>query len=185
VYAQALGENAHGSVAAPTAGLHFDTALLGALDARGVRRCELTLHVGAGTFSPVRVSDLREHQMHSEPIHVPASVLNALASAKHSGARRISVGTTSLRALESVPAGQTLDFDGETAIFIRPGYQFQRVDGLLTNFHLPQSTLLVLLCAFGGQELIMRAYAHAIAQRYRFYSYGDAMLVLPGALSER
>jgi S-adenosylmethionine:tRNA ribosyltransferase-isomerase len=180
---QTVYAKTEGSVAAPTAGLHFDDALLGAIDARGAKRFELTLHVGAGTFAPVRVQDLREHQMHSEMIDVQGEVLQGLVQAKAQGARRIAVGTTSLRALESVPAHQLDTFNGETQIFIRPGYDFHAVDALLTNFHLPQSTLLVLVSALAGKELTLRAYQHAIQARYRFYSYGDAMLILPGALA--
>lgn len=179
-----------GSVAAPTAGLHFDEKLLNALDIKGARRHELTLHVGAGTFAPVRVEDLSEHVMHSERIDVPASVIQALNLAKISGAKRFAIGTTSLRAMESVPAESAHsqsetepNFTLDTQIFIRPGYQFHNVDALLTNFHLPQSTLLVLVCALAGHDLVLSAYQHAIAQKYRFYSYGDAMLILPGALS--
>ena len=173
-----------GSVAAPTAGLHFDESLFTALDTKGAKRHELTLHVGAGTFAPVRVEDLSEHEMHSERIEVPASVIQALNAAKTGGTKRIAVGTTSLRALESVPTQEVPngDIQLDTQIFIRPGYQFHNVDALLTNFHLPQSTLLVLVSALAGHELVLRAYQHAIAQKYRFYSYGDAMLILPGAL---
>ncbi len=184
---QTVYAKSEGSVAAPTAGLHFDADLLDALDAKGAQRHELTLHVGAGTFAPVRVADLSSHEMHSERIEVPCSVQTALEQAKAHGAKRIAVGTTSLRALESLPAQQlpaTQDYVADTRIFIRPGYQFQHVDALLTNFHLPQSTLLVLVCALGGHDLVLRAYAHAIAQKYRFYSYGDAMLVMPGALPD-
>jgi len=202
---QTVYAKADGSVAAPTAGLHFDQNLLNALDAKGAQRHELTLHVGAGTFAPVRVEDLREHEMHSEWIQVPGSVVQALSSAKTSGAKRIAIGTTSLRALESLPretgssetgssetgssetgsskTGPSGDITLDTQIFIRPGYEFQNVDALLTNFHLPQSTLLVLVSALAGHDLVMRAYQHAIAQKYRFYSYGDAMLILPGALA--
>ena len=181
---QTVYAKADGSVAAPTAGLHFDESLFDALDAKGAQRHELTLHVGAGTFAPVRVEDLSEHEMHSERIEVPASVIQALNSAKAGGTKRIAIGTTSLRALESVPAQDVpSDITLDTQIFIRPGYQFHNVDALLTNFHLPQSTLLVLVSALAGHELVLRAYQHAIAQKYRFYSYGDAMLILPGALA--
>ena len=181
---QTVYAKADGSVAAPTAGLHFDESLFDALDAKGAQRHELTLHVGAGTFAPVRVEDLSEHEMHSERIEVPASVIQALNSAKAGGTKRIAIGTTSLRALESVPAQEVpRDISLDTQIFIRPGYQFHNVDALLTNFHLPQSTLLVLVSALAGHDLVLRAYQHAIAQKYRFYSYGDAMLILPGALA--
>jgi S-adenosylmethionine:tRNA ribosyltransferase-isomerase len=184
---QTVYAKAEGSVAAPTAGLHFDAPLLAALDAKGTQRHELTLHVGAGTFAPVRVADLDAHEMHSERIEVPSAVQTALAQAKANGAKRIAVGTTSLRALESLPISTSQvnqDYVADTTIFIRPGYSFQQIDALLTNFHLPQSTLLVLVCALGGHDLVLRAYAHAIAQKYRFYSYGDAMLILPGALPD-
>ena len=187
---QTVYAKAEGSVAAPTAGLHFDQNLLSALDAKGAQRHELTLHVGAGTFAPVRVEDLREHAMHSEWIDVPVSVMLALNATKASGKKRFAVGTTSLRALESVPAEKILaanvseeNISLDTQIFIRPGYEFQNVDALLTNFHLPQSTLLVLVSALAGHDLVLRAYQHAIAQKYRFYSYGDSMLILPGALA--
>ncbi len=182
---QTVYAKADGSVAAPTAGLHFDEGLLNALDAKGAKRHELTLHVGAGTFAPVRLEELSEHVMHSERIDVAASVIQALNSAKNVGKKRFAIGTTSLRALESVPMQDAppSDIQLDTQIFIRPGYQFHNVDALLTNFHLPQSTLLVLVCALAGHELVLRAYQHAIAQKYRFYSYGDAMLILPGALA--
>ena len=187
---QTVYAKSEGSVAAPTAGLHFDQNLLGVLDEKGAQRHELTLHVGAGTFAPVRVEDLREHAMHSESIDVPVSVMHGLNAAKASGKKRFAVGTTSLRALESVPAESLLDTNAaeenitlDTQIFIRPGYEFKNVDALLTNFHLPQSTLLVLVSALAGHDLILRAYQHAIAQKYRFYSYGDCMLILPGALA--
>ena len=182
---QTVYAKADGSVAAPTAGLHFDEGLLNALDAKGAKRHELTLHVGAGTFAPVRVESLSEHAMHSERIEVPASVIQALNHAKANGAKRFAIGTTSLRAVESVPVESpgSADITLDTQIFIRPGYQFHNIDALLTNFHLPQSTLLVLVSALAGHDLVLRAYQHAIAQKYRFYSYGDAMLILPGALS--
>lgn len=179
---QTVYAKAEGSVAAPTAGLHFDLALLEQIDAKGVLREELTLHVGAGTFAPVRVENLNAHQMHSERIEIPACVFTALSSAKKAGKRRIAVGTTSLRALESAPESQAQTLVQETAIFIKPGYAFHAVDALITNFHLPKSTLLVLVSAMAGRELILRAYQHAIQQGYRFYSYGDAMAILPGAL---
>jgi S-adenosylmethionine:tRNA ribosyltransferase-isomerase len=178
---QTIYASTPGSVAAPTAGLHFDEELLAAIDAKGARRMEVTLHVGAGTFAPVRVEDLNQHQMHSERISVSQNVLTALAQAKEAGKRRIAVGTTSLRTLESVPASCQSDYSAESEIFIRPGHQFRRVDALLTNFHLPESTLLVLVSALAGFDFIKKAYAHAIEKRYRFYSYGDAMLILPGA----
>lgn len=181
---QTVYAKAEGSVAAPTAGLHFDLNLLNEIDTKGVIREELTLHVGAGTFAPVRVEDLNAHQMHSERIEIPASVFAALSNAKQTGRRRIAVGTTSLRALESAPPSQVETLVQETEIFIKPGYAFHAVDALITNFHLPKSTLLVLVSAMAGRELILRAYQHAIQQGYRFYSYGDAMAILPGALPQ-
>jgi S-adenosylmethionine:tRNA ribosyltransferase-isomerase len=170
-----------GAVAAPTAGLHFDDAMLNALKQLGVTIAHITLHVGAGTFQPVRVSDLREHQMHSEWYDVPQATVDAIAAARSSGARVMAVGTTSLRALESAAAhGEMAELKagtGDTRLFITPGYTFKVVDRLLTNFHLPKSTLLMLVSAFAGVDDVRRAYQHAIAQRYRFFSYGDAMLI--------
>ncbi len=171
-----------GSVAAPTAGLHFDDALFAALDAKGVQRSFVTLHVGAGTFQPVRTTNLDEHQMHSERFQVEEACARAISQARRSGGRVFAVGTTSLRTLESAAArqnssGELSPCQGETDLFIRPGYQFRIVDGLITNFHLPKSTLLMLVSAFAGYETIRAAYAHAIAERYRFFSYGDAMLL--------
>lgn len=170
-----------GSVAAPTAGLHFDDAFLAALDAKGVRRATVTLHVGSGTFAPVRTDDLSAHKMHSEWCCLPEATAQAIASAQARGGRIIAVGTTSLRTLESAAArqamGSPLHGQWETDLFITPGYPFRLVDALLTNFHLPKSTLLMLVSAFAGYETIRQAYAHAIAQRYRFFSYGDAMFL--------
>ena len=167
-----------GAVAAPTAGLHFDEAMLAALKARGVTLAWLTLHVGAGTFQPVRVENLAEHQMHSEWYSLPQATVDAIASTKKSGGRVIAVGTTSLRALESAAvAGELRAGSAETRLFILPGFEFRAVDRLITNFHLPRSTLLMLVSAFGGSDNIRRAYAHAVASRYRFFSYGDAMLI--------
>jgi S-adenosylmethionine:tRNA ribosyltransferase-isomerase len=168
-----------GAVAAPTAGLHFDDALLDVIRARGVAVATLTLHVGAGTFLPVEVEDPAEHRMHAEWFTVPETTVRAIERARQSGGRVVAVGTTVLRALESaVNADGTLCAgDAETSLFITPGYVFRVVDRLLTNFHLPRSTLLMLVSAFGGYEAVRRAYAHAVAQRYRFFSYGDAMLV--------
>jgi len=171
-----------GAVAAPTAGLHFDQALLDRLQAAGVRFAWLTLHVGAGTFQPVRVQDLSRHRMHSERYTIPEATRAALVDARRRGARIVAVGTTSVRALESAaretPSGwEVAAGPGETRLFIVPGYRFRIVDRLITNFHLPRSTLLMLVCAFAGTEPVLRAYAHAVAQRYRFFSYGDAMLV--------
>jgi len=172
-----------GAVAAPTAGLHFDEALLHALRERGVEFGHITLHVGAGTFQPVRVDDLHEHRMHSEWLNVGAELVGKLRRTRAAGGRVIAVGTTVVRALESAmrvdEAGdsEVQPFAGETQIFILPGYRIRSVDALLTNFHLPESTLLMLVSAFAGKERIMAAYAHAIEQRYRFFSYGDAMLM--------
>jgi len=167
-----------GAVAAPTAGLHFDDALLAALEAKGVKRATLTLHVGAGTFQPVRTDDVSRHVMHSEWYSVPQETVDAIGQAKAGGGRVVAVGTTALRALESAAAGGELRAGtDETRLFIVPGYRFRVVERLVTNFHLPRSTLLMLLSAFGGSEAIRRAYAHAVAERYRFFSYGDAMLI--------
>lgn len=170
-----------GAVAAPTAGLHFDEALLAALRARGVQTATLTLHVGAGTFQPVRVDDLSEHRMHAERYHVPAALAVQVAATRAAGGRVVAVGTTSVRALESATdeQGVVRAGEGETRIFITPGYRFRAVDLLFTNFHLPESTLLMLVCAFGGRERLLAAYRHAVAQGYRFFSYGDAMLIEP------
>ena len=169
-----------GAVAAPTAGLHFDEALLQALAARGVERGHVTLHVGAGTFQPVRVDDLSRHHMHSEWLQVGAPLVEQVRRTRERGGRVVAVGTTVLRALEAASQGGELrPFTGETSIFILPGYHITSIDALLTNFHLPESTLLMLVSAFAGRERIMDAYAHAIGQRYRFFSYGDAMLLWP------
>jgi S-adenosylmethionine:tRNA ribosyltransferase-isomerase len=169
-----------GAVAAPTAGLHFDQALLDALRARGVDSGHVTLHVGAGTFQPVRVDELSEHQMHSEWLNVGAELVAKVRRARADGGRVVAVGTTVVRALESAMRGDELQpFAGETSIFILPGVRVRSVDALLTNFHLPESTLLMLVSAFAGKERIFAAYAHAIEQRYRFFSYGDAMLLFP------
>jgi S-adenosylmethionine:tRNA ribosyltransferase-isomerase len=159
-----------GAVAAPTAGLHFDRALLERIAAQGVRIARVTLHVGAGTFLPVRVDDVASHRMHKERYEVPPATLQAIA-----GRRVLAVGTTTLRALESAALGGAVA--GETDLFVYPGFRFRAVRRLLTNFHLPRSSLLMLAAAFGGLDNIRRAYAHAIARRYRFFSYGDAMLI--------
>jgi len=159
-----------GAVAAPTAGLHFDAAMLERLRLRGARLAKLTLHVGFGTFQPVRVDEVAAHRMHRERYNVPKSTMEATR-----GRRVLAVGTTTLRALESAAASGASS--GETDLFIYPGYEFQVVDRLLTNFHLPKSTLLMLVCAFGGRGNMLRAYRHAVEQRYRFFSYGDAMLI--------
>jgi S-adenosylmethionine:tRNA ribosyltransferase-isomerase len=169
-----------GAVAAPTAGLHFDQALLDALRARGVESGHVTLHVGAGTFQPVRVDELSEHRMHSEWLNVGAALVEQVRRTRARGGRVVAVGTTVVRALESaLRDGELQPFAGETSIFILPGYRIRSVDALLTNFHLPESTLLMLVSAFAGQQRIMAAYAHAIRERYRFFSYGDAMLLFP------
>lgn len=167
-----------GSVAAPTAGLHFDHALLDTLRARGVIFAFLTLHVGAGTFQPVRASDLSEHRMHRERYVLPAATVAAIEHCRRRGGRVIAVGTTSLRALEAAAQdGELVAGSSETDLFILPGFRFQVADCLITNFHLPRSTLLMLVCAFGGLERIRTAYRHAVAQSYRFFSYGDAMCI--------
>lgn len=167
-----------GSVAAPTAGLHFDEALLARLGARGARFAWLTLHVGAGTFQPVRVDDLGEHRMHRERYVIPQETVDAIAATRAAGGRVIAVGTTSMRALEAAAQDGTLEAgSAETEIFILPGFRFQVVDALITNFHLPKSTLMMLVSAFAGMDSIRRAYAHAVARRYRFFSYGDAMFI--------
>jgi S-adenosylmethionine:tRNA ribosyltransferase-isomerase len=168
-----------GAVAAPTAGLHFDDALLRDLAAAGVGRSSITLHVGAGTFQPVRVDDLETHRMHAERVEVPAETCAAIAAARARAGRVVAVGTTVVRSLETAASsGDLRPFQGETQLFIRPGHVFRAVDALITNFHLPESTLLMLVCAFAGHGNVMRAYSHAVRERYRFFSYGDAMLVL-------
>jgi len=167
-----------GAVAAPTAGLHFDEATLERVRATGARIVTLTLHVGAGTFQPVRVGDISQHQMHSEWYDIPQNVVDAVAQARIDGGRVLAVGTTSLRALESAAVTGILQSgSAETRLFVTPGYRFRVVDRLFTNFHLPKSTLLMLVSAFGGFDALRCAYAHAIAARYRFFSYGDAMLI--------
>ncbi|TVP76394.1 tRNA preQ1(34) S-adenosylmethionine ribosyltransferase-isomerase QueA [Thioalkalivibrio sp.] len=170
-----------GAVAAPTAGLHFDEELLDALRAQGVQVATVTLHVGAGTFQPVKVADTEEHQMHAEYAEVGPDTCAAIAACRARGGRVVAVGTTSMRSLESAAQGGELrPFAGETRLFITPGCRFRVVDRLLTNFHLPQSTLLMLVTAFGGYRRVMAAYEHAVGQRYRFFSYGDAMWLAPG-----
>ena len=167
-----------GAVAAPTAGLHFDEALLAAIRLRGVKMAEVTLHVGAGTFQPVRHENLAEHVMHEEWLQVGQEAVDAVNACQARGGRVVAVGTTSLRALEAAAAGGELaPFSGDTNLFITPGYRFRVVDALLTNFHLPESTLLMLVSAFAGYNNIRAAYQHAIAARYRFFSYGDAMFL--------
>ena len=173
VYAQHTG-----AVAAPTAGLHFDQAMLDTIKALGVETAEVTLHVGAGTFQPVRVDDIKTHQMHAERIDVSAQVCEQVKATRARGGRVIAVGTTSVRALESASRSGLIEpFSGETEIFIYPGYQFKSVDAMITNFHLSESTLLMLVSAFAGRDNVMAAYQHAIEQQYRFFSYGDAMFI--------
>lgn len=175
---QTLFAREPGAVAAPTAGLHFDEPLLAAVRARGVATATLTLHVGAGTFQPLRVEDLSQHRMHAERYQVSAELCAAIAACRARGGRVVSVGTTVTRALESAAADGILKPGaGETRLFITPGYKFRVVDALLTNFHLPESTLLMLVCAFAGYEPVMAAYRHAVAANYRFFSYGDAMFL--------
>jgi S-adenosylmethionine:tRNA ribosyltransferase-isomerase len=181
---QTMFAREEGAVAAPTAALHFTEQLLRALDARGVRRETLTLHVGAGTFLPVKVEDTSGHRMHAEWGRIEAATAERLNEARASGARLIAVGTTSLRLLESAADehGVIHPFEGDTAIFITPGYRFKAIDGLVTNFHLPKSTLFMLVSALMGLDVMKSAYAQAIEQGYRFYSYGDASLLVPAGL---
>lgn len=173
-----------GSIAAPTAGLHFDHALLSMIQANGVQICPLTLHIGAGTFSPIRVTNLQQHKMHSESYTIPQETINAIKTAKKNGKKIIAVGTTTLRALESAAIHGHFNYNytqtthwHETNLFITPGFDFQIVDKLVTNFHLPKSSLLLLVSAFSGYQTIKDAYEHAIKEHYRFFSYGDAMLL--------
>nr|WP_233176141.1 tRNA preQ1(34) S-adenosylmethionine ribosyltransferase-isomerase QueA [Dyella sp. ASV24] len=169
-----------GAVAAPTAGLHFDESMLATLRERGIQFGYVTLHVGAGTFQPIRADDIKDHQMHREWLNVGASLVEQIRRTRAAGNRVIAVGTTVVRALESaVRDGELQPFAGETQIFIFPGYRFSSVDGLLTNFHLPQSTLLMLVSAMAGRDFMLASYRHAVEQKYRFFSYGDSMLILP------
>lgn len=173
-----------GAVAAPTAGLHFDEDLLGACRAAGAASARVTLHVGAGTFQPLRVDDVREHRMHAELVEVPVETCNAVDACRAGGGRVVAIGTTTVRALESAAGpGRLAPLRADTRLFITPGYRFRVVDALLTNFHLPESTLLMLVCAFAGREHVLAAYRHAVAARYRFFSYGDAMFVEPDPAS--
>jgi S-adenosylmethionine:tRNA ribosyltransferase-isomerase len=177
---QTVYARAPGAVAAPTAGLHFDAPLLDALREKGVDFGYVTLHVGAGTFAPLRSENVEEHRMHREWLNVGAELVEKIRHARARGGRVVAVGTTVVRALESaLRAGEVQPFAGETQIFIFPGYKIASVDALITNFHLPESTLLMLVSAFAGRELMLDAYRHAVAERYRFFSYGDAMLILP------
>jgi S-adenosylmethionine:tRNA ribosyltransferase-isomerase len=192
---QTVYARAPGAIAAPTAGLHFDAGIFAALEARGVRLAFVTLHVGAGTFQPVRADDIEGHEMHEEYLTVPAAACNAINAARAAGGRVIAVGTTVVRSLETA-AGATdaaaagargiAPYSGTTRIFIKPGHRFRAVDAILTNFHLPESTLLMLCSAFVGREALLAAYAHAVQARYRFFSYGDAMFLTPcGSASAR
>lgn len=167
-----------GAVAAPTAGLHFDQAMIAKIQAAGVQTAELTLHVGAGTFQPVRTETLSDHKMHAERFQITEELCQKISATKQSGRRVVAVGTTVVRALETAASmGPLSVISAESSLFITPGYDFKVVDLLLTNFHLPKSTLLMLVSAFAGYDRVMSAYEHAIAQEYRFYSYGDAMLL--------
>ena len=169
-----------GAVAAPTAGLHFDDGLLDTLAARGIGRASLTLHVGLGTFAPVRVQDIDSHRLHAERAVVSDTLCEQIAMTKDRGGRVVAVGTTVVRALETAArSGELAPFSGETQLFIVPGFEFRVVDALVTNFHLPRSTLLMLVAAFAGLPCIKSAYRHAVEKRYRFFSYGDAMLIRP------
>jgi S-adenosylmethionine:tRNA ribosyltransferase-isomerase len=164
-----------GAVAAPTAALHFDEGVLAALDARGVQRASVTLHVGAGTFAPMKTERISEHVMHHERYAIPPETLQAIADCRARGGQVVAVGTTTVRTLESW--ARNAEVSGDTNIFITPGFEFQVVDRLITNFHLPKSTLMMLVSAFAGHDQVMALYAHAVAQRYRFFSYGDSMLL--------
>ncbi|MFB3063122.1 MAG: tRNA preQ1(34) S-adenosylmethionine ribosyltransferase-isomerase QueA [Gammaproteobacteria bacterium] len=169
-----------GAVAAPTAGLHFDQAMLDRLVEQGVEQARLTLHVGAGTFQPVRTADIREHRMHAERVEVSEKVCEAVRRTRQRGGRVVAVGTTVVRSLESAAEGGELrSMSGETSLFIYPGYRFRVVDAMLTNFHLPRSSLLMLVSAFAGRAAVLAAYRHAVDNRYRFFSYGDAMFLTP------
>ena len=183
---QTVYANEPGSVAAPTAGLHFDDAMLSALRTQGVRTAQVTLHVGAGTFQPVRVDNIADHTMHSERYTIPQATVDAISATRARGGRVVAVGTTSLRTLEAAArSGPLTAGASETDIFITPGYAFNVVNVLITNFHLPKSTLLMLVSAFSGMDAIRAAYAHAIQQRYRFFSYGDAMFLEKNSLEKR
>jgi S-adenosylmethionine:tRNA ribosyltransferase-isomerase len=177
---QTVFARAPGAVAAPTAGLHFDAALLAELDERGVERTFVTLHVGAGTFAPVRTERIEDHELHAEWLDVSAETCDAVERCHARGGTVVAVGTTSVRALETAARGtQLAPFTGDSRLFIHPGFEFRVVDAIVTNFHLPESSLLMLVAAFAGRERTLAAYRHAVAKRYRFFSYGDAMLVRP------
>jgi S-adenosylmethionine:tRNA ribosyltransferase-isomerase len=191
---QTVYARAPGAIAAPTAGLHFDESIFALLEARRVRHAFVTLHVGAGTFAPVRVEDISQHAMHEEYLEVPAATCDAINQAREAGGRVIAVGTTVVRSLEtaaraaasasasaSAASAQLAPYQGSTRIFISPGHRFRAVDAILTNFHLPESTLLMLCAGFVGREALLAAYAHAVQARYRFFSYGDAMFLTPAA----
>jgi S-adenosylmethionine:tRNA ribosyltransferase-isomerase len=175
---QTVFAESRGAVAAPTAGLHFDAAMLELLRVRGIATASVTLHVGAGTFQPVRVENLEQHRMHAEYVNVPEATCAAVRACKERGGRVVAIGTTSVRGLETASqSGEIQAFQGDTRIFIHPGYHFRTVDALLTNFHLPESTLLMLVSAFSSREYILAAYAEAVKEKYRFFSYGDAMFI--------
>jgi S-adenosylmethionine:tRNA ribosyltransferase-isomerase len=177
---QTLFARSPGAVAAPTAGLHFDQPAFAALGEHGIEHAFLTLHVGAGTFAPVRAQRVEEHRLHAERLSVSAELCGAVERCRARGGRVVAVGTTSVRALETAARSGALEpFEGESDLFIYPGFEFRVVDALVTNFHLPESSLLMLVAAFGGRQSTLAAYRHAVEQRYRFFSYGDAMLVLP------
>jgi S-adenosylmethionine:tRNA ribosyltransferase-isomerase len=179
---QTVFAHAPGAVAAPTAGLHFDAELLGTLAARGIDHAFLTLHVGAGTFAPVRTERVEDHELHEEWMRVGPGVCAAVERCRASRGRVVAVGTTSVRALETAArAGALAPFEGESRLFVYPGFRFRVVDAIVTNFHLPESSLLMLVAAFAGERATLAAYRHAVAQRYRFFSYGDAMFVTPAA----
>jgi S-adenosylmethionine:tRNA ribosyltransferase-isomerase len=175
---QTVFAKSSGAVAAPTAGLHFDESMLASLADRGIDHVFVTLHVGSGTFQPVRVDDLDQHRMHPEVCEVSEATVRRIDEARAQGGRVIAVGTTVVRSLESASrSGQLEPYRGETRLFIKPGFQFNCVDALVTNFHLPESTLLALVCAFAGYPEVMAAYRHAVERKYRFFSYGDAMFL--------
>jgi S-adenosylmethionine:tRNA ribosyltransferase-isomerase len=177
---QTVYARAPGAVAAPTAGLHFDAGIFAALEARRIRQAFVTLHVGAGTFQPVRVDDIDGHEMHEEYLEVPEVTCDAIKATRAAGGRVIAVGTTVVRSLETAARDRAMaPYRGSTRIFIKPGHRFRAVDAILTNFHLPESTLLMLCSAFVGREALLAAYAHAVRARYRFFSYGDAMFLTP------
>jgi S-adenosylmethionine:tRNA ribosyltransferase-isomerase len=179
---QTVFARAPGAVAAPTAGLHFDAGMLDALAERGIERTFLTLHVGAGTFAPVRTERIEDHELHAEWLEVSADACAAVERCRRNGGRVVAVGTTTVRALETAARGGTLaPFAGDSRLFIYPGFEFRVVDAVVTNFHLPESSLLMLVAAFAGRDATLAAYRHAVARRYRFFSYGDAMLVTPQA----